>query len=443
MEQLGGFAGCSPDATRSLTWGRQTALSVAVRVCHHMSDNGQLSRRGFLQLGSAAVAAWSVPSIAVADLSIDPLLREAVSKLEYLTPLDRAVILDKGKAGVTKLPTERLREIGLVPETWSLEVLPDRYSNSIVERSFSVAQGNALKWQDLTSLADRYAVRFLHVCNCTNGADPFHMSLWEGVPLREVISLARPKENVRRVYYESYHQANQEPFRSSLALSQILEEPPGELPVILAYKMNGQFLPASHGGPVRMVVPGCYGSKSTKWVKRILLTNDYKSNDSDAELNNDPENPMKTRARFINAPREVPSGRPAALTGMAQVGVSGLKTVQYCIHPHKEWPSDDPHMTKADWRDAAILPPPADWGGGLPAGKLPSTLQTDATGRPLHWPLRYTIAHWAALLPGMPPGQYDLCCRTIDGNGIAQPLPRTLPRTGFNFLHTVSLTVKG
>ena len=193
-----------------------------------------------------------------------------------------------------------------------------------------------------------------------------------------------------------------------------------------------------------MVVPGAYGSKSIKWVKRVILTNDYKSNDSDAELNNDPENPLKTRARFINAPKELPAGKPAALTGMAQVGVSGLDKVQYCIHSQKEpWPADDPYWTKADWKDAALLPPPADWGGGLPGGKLPATAQTDpATGKPIQWPLRYTIVHWAALLPGLPSGSYELCCRTVDGNGIAQPLPRTLPRTGFNTLHVVTLVVK-
>ena len=193
-----------------------------------------------------------------------------------------------------------------------------------------------------------------------------------------------------------------------------------------------------------MVVPGAYGSKSIKWVKRVILTNDHKSNDSDAEPNNDPENPMKTRARFINAPKEIPSGKPAVLTGMAQVGVSGLKKVQYCIDPHRQsWPAEDPYRTKANWRDASILPPPTDWGGGLPGGKLPPTLQTDsATGKPIEWPLRYTIVHWAVLLPGLRPGSYDVCCRTIDGNGIAQPLPRTLPRTGFNILHVVNLVVK-
>jgi len=402
------------------------------------------TRRYFLQLGSAAVAAWNLSPLAVADADTDSQLQEAISKLEYLTPLDRAFILDKGKAGVAKLPLEKLREMGLVPDTWSLEVIPDPASNSVVEQPLSQALGNALSWQSLMDLADKHRVSFMHVCTCTNGQDPFHMSLWEGVPLRTVIAMTRPKDNVRRVYYQSYHPENVPPFQSSLPLSQILEEPPGQMPVILAYKMNGQVIPASHGGPVRMVVPGAYGSKSVKWVKRVLLTNDYRSNDSDAELNNDPENPLKTRARFIHVPKEIPSGRPAAVTGLAQVGVSGLKQVQYCIHSQREpWPADDPYRTKADWREASLLPPPANWGGGLPGGKLPPTAQTDpATGNPIQWPLRYAIAHWAVLLPGMPAGNYELCCRTVDGNGIAQPLPRTLPRTGFNALHVVNLIVK-
>jgi DMSO/TMAO reductase YedYZ molybdopterin-dependent catalytic subunit len=409
-----------------------------------MNGHSQLTRRHFLHLGGAAIAAWNVSPLAAAHAGTDPQLQEAISKLEYLTPLNRAYILDKGKAGVAKLPIDKLREIGLIPDTWSLEVIPDSASNSVVEQPLSRVLGNALNWQGLMNLAEKHAVRFMQVCNCTNGQDPFHMSLWEGVPLREVISMTRPKENVRRVYYQSYHQENLAPFQSSLALSQVLEESPGQMPVILAYKMNGQFIAASHGGPVRMVVPGAYGSKSIKWLKRVVLTNDHKSNDSDAELNNDPENPMKTRARFINIPKEIPAGKPAALTGMAQVGVSGLKKVQYCLHAGKEpWPVEDPYWTKADWKDAPVLPPPADWGGGLLGGKLPQTLQTDhATGMPLEWPLRYTIAHWAVLLPGLGPGSYDLCCRTIDGNGIPQPLPRTLPRTGFNTLHVVNLVVK-
>jgi DMSO/TMAO reductase YedYZ molybdopterin-dependent catalytic subunit len=408
-------------------------------------EHCQLTRRYFFQLGSTAAAAWTASPLAAANPEADPRLRKAIAELEYLTPVDRGIALDKGKAGVAKLPPEKLREIGLLPETWSLDVVPDPASNSSVEQPISRDLGNALDWNGLMKLAEKHAVRFLHVCVCTNGADPSHMNLWEGVPLREVLWLTRPKANIRRVYYQGYHAGDVRPFQSSLSLNQVLETPPGQTPVVLAYKMNGQVIPASHGGPVRVIVPGTYGSKSIKWVQRVVLTNDYKANDSDAELNNDVESPLKTRARFINAPKEIPPGKPAALTGMAQVGVSGLAKVQYCVHSQKDsWPADDPYWARADWKDAAILPAPANWGGGLAGGKLPAnTSQIDPkTGKPLQWPMRYTIVHWAALLPGLAPGSYDLCCRTIDLNGIAQPMPRPLLRTGVTAIHRVTVVVK-
>ncbi len=358
--------------------------------------------------------------------ALDPRLRDAAGKLEYLTPVERGYVLDKGKAGVAKLPPEKLREIGLVPESWSLEVGVDTASGSVIERPVS------LDWNGLMRLAQKHAVRFLHVCVCTNGNDPFHMTLWEGVPLREVIWLAGPKAQIRRVCYQSYHAPGLGPFQASLPLGQVLETPPGQDPVVLAYKMNGEVMPASHGGPVRLVVPGTYGSKSVKWVRRIVLTNDYRANDSDAaDFNNDVESPLKTRARFINPPKEASAGAPVALTGMAQVGVSGLAKVQYSFG-------------KDEWKDAQILPPPADWGGGLPGGKLPPDTSgfDPGTGKPRQWPLRYAIVHWAALIPGLPAGEYELACRTIDLNGIAQPMPRPLLRTGVTAIQRVPLVVR-
>ena len=132
-------------------------------------EHFRVTRRSFVRLSSAATAAWSVfPSIS-AGAAQDPLLKDSIARLEYLTPLERAFILDKGKAGVATLPPERLREIGQVPETWSLEVIPDPASNSVVEQPLSRALGNALNWEDLMKLADKHSVRFIHVCTCTNG----------------------------------------------------------------------------------------------------------------------------------------------------------------------------------------------------------------------------------------------------------------------------------
>ncbi len=36
--------------------------------------------------------------------------------------------------------------------------------------------------------------------------------------------------------------------------------------VLLAFEMNGAPLPADHGFPVRVVVPGVAGCRSVKWV---------------------------------------------------------------------------------------------------------------------------------------------------------------------------------
>lgn len=349
----------------------------------------------------------------------------SVPRLEYLTPLERAAryILDKTKTGAAKMTPAELHAARLLPETWSLDVVADTGSD--------IGRPVSLDWSGLMRLAEKHAVRFLHVCTCTNGADPFNMSLWEGVPLREVIWLTGPKGNIRRAYYQSYHAPGVPPFQASLPMGQILETPPGRMPVILAYKMNGQIIPAANGGPVRVVVPGAYGNKLIKWVQRIVLTNDYKANDSDAELNNDTETALKTRARFIDPPKEAAAGQPILLTGMAQIGISGLGKVQYSAGEADEW------------RDAQILPPPTDWGGGIPEGRLPRDAhRIGADGRPVEWPIRYTLAHWCAQLDGLKPGRYDLACRTIDGNGIAQPMPRPFLRTGFNAIHRVSLTVR-
>jgi len=60
-----------------------------------MSEHCQLTRRYFLQLGSAAAAAWSASPLAAQNAAANPQLQEAIAKLEYLTPLDRAFLLDK------------------------------------------------------------------------------------------------------------------------------------------------------------------------------------------------------------------------------------------------------------------------------------------------------------------------------------------------------------
>ena len=411
-------------------------------------EHSDLTRRYLLKLGAAGLAAVTAPRLwAKGDQSeADRLLAQAVSKLEYLTREEDFTTYGRGDPPPHKLPPEKRPEAGLTRETWQLEVVPDPESNSKVERPLSKAEGTALNWDSLMKLAQKHAVRYMSVTTCTNGRFPCGMGLWEGVPLREVVWLARPTGNVRRVFYYGYH--NEDPkqrFQSSLPLGRVLEDPPGEHPVILCYKLNNQWLTCDRGGPVRMIVPDAYANKSVKWLQRIVLTNNYQANDTYALWNNDTVSHIKTCARFIHAPKKIKAGEAAPVTGLAQVGMSGLSSVQYWLHPHDEpLPKDDPYFAKAQWMDADILPPPDHWGGGLPDGKLPEVpRQIDPSSRkPYSWPIRNAIAHWATLLEVKSPGRYDLRCRTIDANGIAQPMPRPFPKSGNNTIQSVRVVVE-
>jgi hypothetical protein len=379
------------------------------------------------------------------NLQIDPVLKKAVARLEYLSPADKFIVQRRGNPVLTEIPSGKLAAIGLTPETWKLEIIADQDSDSKLGRPMSIENGNPFMWSDLMKLADKHAVCFLHVLACTNAPKPYGMGLWEGVPLRDVLWLARPEQNIRRIFYYGYH--NDDPkqlFQSSLPVNRVLEEAPGELPVILCYKLNGRLLTQANGGPVRLIVPGLYGNRSIKWLQRILVTNIYNANDTYAEGNNDVESPLKTCAHFIHPPDKVKAGEEFAITGQAQVGMSGLSKVQYWINPAgKALPENDAYLTNGEWKDAIILPPPEKWGNDLPGGKLPKVMQIDSnSGQPLKWPLPNTIVHWGAVVKVHSPGQYDLRCRTIDKNGIAQPLPRPFGRSGINVIETARFEVE-
>ena len=233
-------------------------------------------------------------------------------------------------------------------------------------------------------------------------------------------------------------------FLSSLSINRVLEDPPGEQPVLLCYKLNGEWLSPDRGGPVRMLVPDSYGFKSVKWLKEIQLTSSHLNNDTYAEKSNDVDSRMKTYARILNWSERVDSGKAIALTGVAQCGGSGLSKVQYWLKPKSEsWPSEDRYFKNAPWKDAEILPPPDDDWGDFPNDKqLPAIRhQIGADGKPITWPLRNTIVHYAALLTDVPQGDYEIRVRTIDANGIAQPMPRPFRKSGGNTIQMMKLSV--
>ncbi len=410
-----------------------------------LDEHQALTRRYFLRLGavgSTALGFW--PRAAKADPPA-PELAEAIRGLEsYFTPQERFQDVSRGKPLPHSLPEEQKLAAGLTRETWKLEVISDPDHPAKLRRPLTKAAGTALDFDGLMRLAEKHAVRFAKVMTCLNIGCPLGMGVWEGVPLGEVFWLTQPSEDVRRVFYYGYH--NDDPaqmFRSSLPVGRVLEDPLDLPPVILCYKLNGQWLNSERGGPVRMVVPEAYGFKCVKWLTHVVISNLYHANDTYADGNNDVDSPLKTFAATLSVPREVKAGQPIAATGYAQAGVSGLSKVHVWMAPaDKEWPADDKHFATAPWTDAQLLPPPEAWGGDLPDGKIPAgTLGFDASGRPQTWPMRLTKVHWAALLPGFPAGEYLLRSRTIDQQGAAQPMPRPFRKSGHSAIESVAITV--
>jgi DMSO/TMAO reductase YedYZ molybdopterin-dependent catalytic subunit len=412
-----------------------------------LDDHLKLTRRLFLSAGAACVAAAGHLPSAFAAEPPAPELAKALAKLEsYFTPPENFQDVSRGQPLPHSLPVEKKREVGLSRDTWKLEVISDPDNKATLGKQLTQADGTALDFDGLLRLAEKHAVRVPKVMTCLNIGCPLGMGLWEGVPLREVIWLTQPRENLRRVYYYGYH--NDDPkqmFRSSLPIGRVLEDPYDLPPVILCYKLNGQWLDSKRGGPVRVVVPEGYGFKSVKWITHVVLTNLYHANDTYANGNNDIDSPLKTFAATLLVPGEIKPGEPIPVTSYAQVGLGGLSKVQVWVQPaSQDWPADDPYFAKAPWTDAEILGPPERWGGKLADDKVPAgTMGFDPeSGRPRTWPLRLCKAHWGVLLPGLSEGAYTLRCRTVDEKGHAQPMPRPFKKSGHCAIEAVKLTVK-
>jgi DMSO/TMAO reductase YedYZ molybdopterin-dependent catalytic subunit len=413
-----------------------------------MSDS--IDRRRFLGVGAATgffaglagpkawaqAAAPGAPKSGAAPRTARPFLTEAGDFVD----------VSRGNPKPFTLRGEALVKARLTPESWRLEIVGD--GSSEIARPSRLADGTALDLAGLEELGRTHGVRYLKAMQCNNIPFPLGQGLWEGVPLRDVLQRVGQLGNVRRVYYWGYH--NDDPaqlFQSSLSYNRVMETPPWEPPPLVAYRLNGRAIPLERGGPVRMVVPWAHGFKSIKWLRTIVLTNDYRANDTYALANNDPESYLKTAAYLGKGPLSARAGEPITIEGTAMVGWSGLKRVEYWLRPGTgadgKLADDDPAWKRAVWRPCELMPPPDDWGAILPAGVAPKTVWgfDPKTGRPKGWPLLFSMVPWAARLEGLATGSYEFRARSVDLNGFAQPEPRPYQKSGLNRVAFQTLVV--
>ncbi|MBX9655848.1 molybdopterin-dependent oxidoreductase [bacterium] len=417
-----------------------------------LREHLRFTRRYFMQMGVAGLSAisFSPPSTKAEESS-----RELPKKMELgdgikkskslITSQAQFYDVSRGQPIPHTLPDDKKREVGMTRDTWKLEVIADPEHRAVVRQPMSKEQGTSFDFDKLMNLAEKRAVRFGKVMTCLNLGCPLGYGIWEGVPLRDVIWLTNPGDDVRRVFYFGYH--NDDPkqiFRSSLPMSRVLEDPFDLPPIILCYKLNGEWLTPERGGPVRIVVPEAYGFKSVKWLTHVVLTNLFHANDTYAEQGNDIDSPLKTFAATINAPQDVKAGEKIVVSGYAQVGINGLSKVQAWIQNADEQPMEgDRYYERAPWVDMEILGPPDDWGSELKEGKIPLLTHgfDSSSGKPLSWPMRLGMIHWAGVFPPLARGSYIFRCRAIDEKGGAQPMPRPFRRSGFAAIEQVSFKV--
>ncbi len=150
---------------------------------------------------------------------------------------------------------------------WRLQV------DGLVERPFSMdlAQLHALPVRTVTAfhecwgspLRDRTS-NLLRVGNVK----------WTGVALKSLLDYAIPMPGARFVWSEGLDSGEfggkrMDCYRKDLPLAKAFEED-----VLLAYAMNGEPLRKERGGPVRLVVPGWFGTNMTKWLCRLTVQAD-------------------------------------------------------------------------------------------------------------------------------------------------------------------------
>src|SRR5579864_9365123 len=87
---------------------------------------------------------------------------------------------------------------------------------------------------------------------------------WRGVPLKTVLDMAGVQAGAKQVTFNGMDQPVEETTPDFVKALDIDHARDGE--VMLAYGMNGEDLPFLNGFPLRLIVPGYYG---TYWVKHL------------------------------------------------------------------------------------------------------------------------------------------------------------------------------
>ncbi len=108
-------------------------------------------------------------------------------------------------------------------------------------------------------------------------SDAISNGRWAGVRLRDVLEAAGVQAGAVHVAALGLDEIVKGAATFGLGGSITLEKALGD-ELLLADELNGAPLPAAHGWPLRLVVPGYIGARSVKWLGRLTLQADQSAN---------------------------------------------------------------------------------------------------------------------------------------------------------------------
>lgn len=241
-------------------------------------------------------------------------------------------------------------------------------------------------------------------------------AVWEGVSLASVLDLAGLKPNALDVNVKGLDQdAPEGGINRPMPIEKALHPD-----TLLAYRMNGQPLPADHGFPLRAIVPGWIGSNSIKWVGSITVSSAriWVHRNTEMYVLYGPEWPAEDHAPALGGPvttQNIKSSLTLPYPARLAAGTHRLQGIARSPHgPISQvlWSADHGQS----WSEAALIPP---------------TL-------PHAWS-RFEF-EWTA-----EPGDHALMTRAIDAAGNSQPLHQPFNQEGylFNMVYPHKVTVSG
>jgi DMSO/TMAO reductase YedYZ molybdopterin-dependent catalytic subunit len=176
---------------------------------------------------------------------------------------------------------------------------------------------------------------------------------WTGVPLAALLERAQPRAGALEVILDGADEGEVDKTptpagKISFCRSLPLEKARGD--VLLAYEMNGEPLSASHGFPVRAVVPGWYAMASVKWLRRIILTKkpfngyyqslDYTYWDRSRPLPTlAPITELQTKAEIARpeSGETIAANSPYLVHGAAWTGTGEITRVEISVDSGRTW----------------------------------------------------------------------------------------------------------